>query len=194
MQLAKRWRPSSLREVSSPENSPPHCGTPKSPKEVECLKLRPPIVYTNQEVVNYNKVHPRNLITLRDKPCYNSAKERGTDQRFWSFFHQDWYLFILYNKNKSVVPAQWVHIDYMKSKSDVHFNRILEVCEFHGITQLLSFRYNWNQEVITEFYATLFFDKRERENFHVDDKWQKVLHQAFTICRDSWIVYSPSHP
>jgi hypothetical protein len=50
----------------------------------------------------------------------------------------------------------------MKSKRDIHFNRILEVCEFHGITQLLSFWYNWNQEVITEFYVTLFFDKRER--------------------------------
>jgi hypothetical protein len=50
----------------------------------------------------------------------------------------------------------------MKSKRGMHFNRILEACEFHGITQLLSFWYNWNQEVITEFYATLFFDKRER--------------------------------
>jgi hypothetical protein len=49
----------------------------------------------------------------------------------------------------------------MKSKRDMHFNRILEACDFHGITQLLSFRYNWNQEVVTEFYTTLFFDKRE---------------------------------
>jgi hypothetical protein len=69
----------------------------------------------------------------------------------------------LYNKSKPVVPAQWVHIDYMKSKRDMHFNRIIEACESHGITQLLSFWYNWNQEVITELYGTLFFDKRERE-------------------------------
>jgi hypothetical protein len=26
----------------------------------------------------------------------------------------------------------------------------------------LTFRYNWNQEVIAKFYATLFFDKKER--------------------------------
>jgi hypothetical protein len=108
-------------------------------------------------------VDPRNLITLWDRPCYSSAKKRGTDERFWTFFHQDWYLFVLYNKSKPVVPAQWVHIDYMKSKRDMHFNRILKACEFHGITQLLSFQYNWNQEVIVELYATLFFDKRERE-------------------------------
>jgi hypothetical protein len=30
----------------------------------------------------------------------------------------------------------------MKRKKDMHFNRILEACEFHGITNLLLFRYN----------------------------------------------------
>jgi hypothetical protein len=50
----------------------------------------------------------------------------------------------------------------MIKKKDIHFNIILEACDFHGITDLPQFRYNWNQEVITEFYATLFFDKKER--------------------------------
>jgi hypothetical protein len=129
---------------------------------VECLKIRPPVVYTDREIDNYNKVDPRNFVTRRERPCYSSAKERGTDERFWAFFHQDRYMSVLYNKSKPVVPAQWVHIDDMKSKRDMHFNRILEACEFHGITQLLSFRYTWNQEVITKFYTTLFFDKREK--------------------------------
>jgi hypothetical protein len=60
------------------------------------------------------------------------------------------------------VKHQWVHIDYMRNKKDIHFNRILEACDFHGITDLLLFRHNWNQEVITEFYVTLFFDKKKR--------------------------------
>jgi hypothetical protein len=50
----------------------------------------------------------------------------------------------------------------MRQKKDTHFNRVLEACDFHGITDLLQFRNNWNQEVITEFYSTLFFDKKER--------------------------------
>jgi hypothetical protein len=37
---------------------------------------------------------------------------------------------------------QWVHLDYMKSKKDIHFNRILEACAFHDITHLLQFHYN----------------------------------------------------
>jgi hypothetical protein len=70
------------------------------------------------------------------------------DERLWTLFHQDWYHSVLYRKTKLVVPAQWVHIDYMKRRRDMHFNWILEACEFHGITQLLSFWHNWNQEVI----------------------------------------------
>jgi hypothetical protein len=106
------------------------------------LEDQPLVAHTNWEVVNYNKEDPRNIVTLRDKPCYSSAKERGTDKRFWTFFHQDWYHSVLYRKTTTVVKHQWIHIDYMKRKKDMHFNRILEACEYHGITDLLLFRYN----------------------------------------------------
>jgi hypothetical protein len=130
--------------------------------EFECLKIKAPVCHTNREEVDYNKDDPRNIITLRDKPCYNHVKERGTDERFWTFFHQDWYHYVLYRKTSPVVKHQWVHIDYMRNKKDMHFNRILEAYDFNGNADLLQFCYNWNQEVINEFYVTLFFDKKER--------------------------------
>jgi hypothetical protein len=70
------------------------------------LEDEPPKVYTNREEVNYNKEDPRNIITLRDRPCYNHSKERGTYERFWAFFHQDWYHSVLYRKSSSVVKHQ----------------------------------------------------------------------------------------
>jgi hypothetical protein len=87
--LAKRARPSTLREESSPEDSSPRGGTPESPDELVCLKIRPLDVHTNREVVKYSKEDPMNLITFRNKPCYNFPKEIGTDERFWTIFHQD---------------------------------------------------------------------------------------------------------
>jgi hypothetical protein len=69
---------------------------------------------------------------------------------------------MLYPKTSPVVKHQWVNIDYMRQKKDVHFNRILEACDLHRIIDLLQFHYNWNQKVISEFYSTLFFDKKER--------------------------------
>jgi hypothetical protein len=37
-----------------------------------------------------------------------------------------------------VVKQQYVDIEYMRNKKDMHFNRVLEACDLHGITNLLS--------------------------------------------------------
>jgi hypothetical protein len=50
----------------------------------------------------------------------------------------------------------------MRNKKDMHFNRVLEACDLHGITDMLQFRHNWIQEIISEFDSTLFYDKKER--------------------------------
>jgi hypothetical protein len=67
---------------------------------------------------------------------------------------------VLYPKSSLVIKQQYVDIEYMRNK-DMHFNRILEACDLHGITDLLQFRYNWNLEIISEFYSTIFYDKKE---------------------------------
>jgi hypothetical protein len=157
--LSKRSRPSSYQQESSPEVSPPRGGTPD---ETECIKMHSPEVHTTWEIVNYSKKDPLNVVHLHSKACYNLVKERGTDERFWTFFHQDWYRTVLYPQSSPVVNQQYVDIEYMRNKKDMHFNRILETCDLHGITDLLQFRYNWNQKIISEFYSTLFYDKKER--------------------------------
>jgi hypothetical protein len=157
--LAKRPRPSSYQEESSPEFSPPHGGTPD---ETECLKMYSPEIHTTREIVNCSKEDPLNVVHLHNKACYNLVKEWGIDERFWTFFHQDWYRIMLYPKSSPVVKQQYMDIEYKRNKKDMKFNRILEACDLHGITDLLQFRHNWNQEIIFEFYSTLFYDKKER--------------------------------
>jgi hypothetical protein len=79
----------------------------------------------------------------------------------------------------------------MRNKKGMHFNRVLKACDLHGITDLLQFRHNWNQEIISEFYSTLFYDKKEwifmwmtnGRRFHVK-----------LACSDSWVVFSAGHP
>jgi hypothetical protein len=44
---------------------------------------------------------------------------------------------VLYPKTPHVVKHQFVHIDYMRAKKDMHFNKILEACNFHEITEML---------------------------------------------------------
>jgi hypothetical protein len=103
----------------------------------QCLKMYPPVIHTNREIVNYSKEDPMNVMHLCNKPCYNSSKERGIDERFWTFFHQDWYQIVLYLKSSLVVKQQYIDIEYMRNKKDMHFNRVLEACDLHEITALL---------------------------------------------------------
>jgi hypothetical protein len=132
--LAKRPWLSRYKEESSPEVSPPRGGTPD---EMECLKMYSPEIHTTREIVNYSKEDPLNVVHLLNKACYNLVKERGTDERFWTFFHQDWYRTVLYLKSSPVVKQQYVDIEYMRNKKDMHFNMILEACDLHDITDLL---------------------------------------------------------
>jgi hypothetical protein len=67
--------------------------------------MRSPKVHTNSEVMNYNKVDPRNIVTLRATLCYNKSKEMDIDARFWTFFQQDWYGTVLFTKTKPMVPV-----------------------------------------------------------------------------------------
>jgi hypothetical protein len=69
---------------------------------------------------------------------------------------------VLYPKSSPVVKQQYVDIEYMRNKEGIHFYRILEACDLYVITDLLQFSHNWNQEIIFEFYSTLFYDKKER--------------------------------
>jgi hypothetical protein len=84
--LTKRPWPNSYQEESTPEVSPPRSGTPD---ETECIRMHSPEIHTNREIVNYSKEDTINVMHLRNKPCYSSSKERGTNERFWTFFYQD---------------------------------------------------------------------------------------------------------
>jgi hypothetical protein len=44
---------------------------------------------------------------------------------------------LLYRKTKPVVLVQWVNFNYMRKKKGASFNRIIEACDYHGITDLL---------------------------------------------------------
>jgi hypothetical protein len=119
--LPRDQDPTIIRRSPPPKASPPRGGTPD---ETECSKMYPPVIHTNREIVNYNKEYPMNVMHLHNKPCYSSSKERGTDERFWTFFHQDWYRTVLYPKSSPVVKQQYVDIEYMRNKKGMHFNKV----------------------------------------------------------------------
>jgi hypothetical protein len=89
--------------------------------------MNSPKIHTTREIVNYSKEDPVNVVHLRNKACYNLVKERGIDERLWTFFHQDWYRTVLYPKSSPVVKQQYVDIEYMRNKKDMFLTEFLSL-------------------------------------------------------------------
>ena len=53
---------------------------------------------------------------------------------------------------------QYVDSKEIKGKNEPEFNKVIKACELFGLTDIMSFWYNWNEEVLAQFHATFFYD------------------------------------
>ena len=49
---------------------------------------------------------------------------------------------------------QYIDWEEMKAKNELEFNKVIKACELFSLTDIMSFRYNWNEEVLAQYYAT----------------------------------------
>jgi hypothetical protein len=96
------------------------------------------------------------IINQHNIPCYESAKE-SPDPHFCSYLHADWYRSAYESKQTPVVPMQWMDWAFIdKHKKDYQaFKDMIEMCKYHGLEKIMGFRYDWNEEVILQFYSFL---------------------------------------
>lgn len=50
------------------------------------------------------------------------------------------------------------------------FDEIIESCEYHGINDIMGFKYDWNEEIVSQFYSTIFFDVKRRKLVWMTDR------------------------
>jgi hypothetical protein len=75
-------------------------------------------------------------------------------------------------KLKLVVEAKRVNWEWMKNKRNRYFGDIKEACDTLELNNRMSFKYEWNNEIICQFYSTLFFDRDEQKLIWMTDKWK----------------------
>jgi hypothetical protein len=57
-----------------------------------------------------------------------------------------------------MVETHWVNWDWMASRRHTIFNQINATCDELELIKIMSFKYDWNKEIICQFYATFYFD------------------------------------
>jgi hypothetical protein len=62
------------------------------------------------------------------------------------------------DRRRIVSEAQWVDWRHIEEKKDLIYDQVIAACESHHLNILLSVHYDWNVEVIAQFYATLYIE------------------------------------
>jgi hypothetical protein len=85
------------------------------------------------------------------------------DPRFWLAHQADWYESVILTKKTITTEMKWINWDYLRTLSSpckevidaVHYR-----CRHMGLINIMHFSSDWNEEVVAQFYATLYVDDR----------------------------------
>lgn len=88
----------------------------------------------------------------------NYSKQFKGDPRFWFPHQADWYSSVIMTKDSPTTEMKFIDWNYLKTLPIPVIDEVIEACESNNLTNIMSFSCDWNEEVVAQFYATLFVD------------------------------------
>ena len=115
--------------------------------------------YDARLYVNYRQEVTQAEQKRKEEDIINYEKDDSIDNRFWYQFQADYYFFVLLSRDEPIVEMQWIELEYMKAKRNPSLDLVIKLCEEKGIKGFIGFRYDWNEEIIPQFFATLYYQE-----------------------------------
>lgn len=89
--------------------------------------------------------------------AFESDRTHGIDYRFWNVFHSNFYAIAIFAKGKSKISTMhYVDFNDLQERNEYEFATAIRICDSFELTDLMSFRYDWNREILAQFRATYF--------------------------------------
>jgi hypothetical protein len=92
-------------------------------------------------------------------------KEFDADIRFWLKFNADWYESVILSKDHMTIDMKSINWELLRSLNIPAVNDAIDICHAKGMTNVMAINYDWNEEVVAQFYANLYI-RRETRTFH----------------------------
>jgi hypothetical protein len=111
-----------------------------------------------------------------------SQQKDASDYRFHSHFQQDIYETVIMDKKKIMSEAQWVDWRHMEAQQDSIYDQVIATCERHHLKILMGIHYDWNVEVIVQFYDPLYIEEgggARRMHWMIEDDWFHISYDDF---------------
>jgi hypothetical protein len=140
-----------------PRHHPSH-SSEEDDDDCELSKIHSPIKCTNRMPHKYSRKTKQEIINQNHGHPVYDYDHQSSDLRLWSHFHMDWYNSAYRYAKKLVVETKWVNWEWMATRRHTIFNQIKAASDVLEMTKTMSFKYDWNNEIMCQFYATLYFD------------------------------------
>jgi hypothetical protein len=99
--------------------------------------------------------------------------------------HMKIYETVIMDRKKIISEAQWVDWRHMEAQQDPIYDQVIAACERHHLKILMDIHYDWNVEVIAQFYATLYIEEgsgARRMHWMTEGDWFHISYDDFTSC------------
>lgn len=103
-----------------------------------------------------------------------SNRRTATDARFWTLFQQDFYETVIKHKSHPTVAMQWINWEELQSFDDPDLNSVIAVCEEMGVRAFMTLQQPWCNEIIAQFYATMYFDRTRDVHWMTQGTWYSI--------------------
>jgi hypothetical protein len=81
--------------------------------------------------------------------------DRIDDNHFWVLFHVDFYnSVIMSKKHQPIILQHPIDCEECENMGDPDLTNALQKCESKGMWDIMTFTYDWNNEIIVQFYST----------------------------------------
>jgi hypothetical protein len=89
---------------------------------------------------------------------------------------------ILLKKHEPILHQRCINWEGCEAIGDLEMTQALRACERKKMKNIMAFQYDWNDEVIAQFYSTLWIKLADEEspynfpylNFYIEGSWYKV--------------------
>jgi hypothetical protein len=125
--------------------------------------------------------------------CFQNPALRVRDiriegNRFWILLHVDFYItVILPKKHQPILHQRFINWSGCEGIDDREMSLALRAYEQKNMKNIMTFHFDWNDEIIAQFYSTLWIKNADEEspynftymNFYIEGSWYKVSYRRF---------------
>jgi hypothetical protein len=98
-------------------------------------------------------------------PTLHIRDARIDGNRFWTLQHVDFYNFVIVpKKHQPILHQRYINWEGCEAISDPEMTHALRACERKRMKNIMTFQYDWNDEVIAQFYSTLWIKLADEES------------------------------